>query len=123
MGVAVVAVEVAQFDGAGGLPQGYDDFEVSALSCIGRGLDDAAGSGYIVLFTRDSLPADPGQTGGTVVGRPGQVDVAVVAVPIPQLFAFYDDCLKIPWLPRPKSDWMRLTYTLGTSTVPSNPVV
>ncbi|MDQ4093680.1 MAG: hypothetical protein M3143_09860, partial [Actinomycetota bacterium] len=58
-GVAVVTVEVAQFHGAGGLPQGYDDFEVAALPCTGRRLVDAAGSGHIVVFTRDSLPADP----------------------------------------------------------------
>ena len=49
------------------MPEGYDDFEVAVLSGGGGGLDDAAGSGHVVLFSGDSLSADPGQLGVVVV--------------------------------------------------------
>jgi hypothetical protein len=149
--VAAVAVKVAQFDSAG-LPEGYDDFEITAPPRDGRGLDEATGPGHIVLVTRHPLPADPRQASIAIItvkmtqldnpvsqsqrhdnlkitvlartGRrlddaagsdhavlvtrdsfpagPGQVDVAVVARPVPQLSSFYDDCLKITVAASPK---------------------
>lgn len=61
------------------------DLEVAVRSGAVVGLDEAARFGHVVTFTGDSWSSNP---------RP-KVVVGIIAKPMPQLLAMYDDCLKI----------------------------
>jgi hypothetical protein len=82
--ITIVTIEMAQFDGAIGSPQRYDNFKVATLPRTGRGLNNAARPSHIILLARDPLPTDPRQT-----------RITIIAGPMPQFFAFCDDCLKV----------------------------
>jgi hypothetical protein len=93
--IIIIAVKMPQFHRAAGQTQGHNDFKIPPLPGTRSRLNDTARSRDVVPFARDTLSTDPRQPNLAVVRRPRQVNITIVAVPVPQLSVFYDNCLKI----------------------------